>query len=155
MWEMSGSLPQRAAQRTRPTLNLTRVHIHYVLNVPSSPTHPPAACPETDANLKAELILSDLMTDALLRTPTVKPLCSGHDAGLLFENAATTQPPHLVGGSHATCFGRPLWLSLLFWLVQITASLLSLGCMRQFHWSPTSSEGRGGSIAENFRHSCF
>lgn len=49
---------------TVDTLKL-KAQIHYILNVSSSATHPPAKCPKTAANLKAGLIISDLVTDAL------------------------------------------------------------------------------------------
>lgn len=48
-----------------------------------SATHPAAKCPKTAANLKVGLIISDLVTDALVWTPTEKSLCSGHNAGVL------------------------------------------------------------------------
>ena len=108
------------------TLKLTS-SIHYTLNVSSSPTHPPAKCSKTAANLKAELIISDFVTDALRLDSNWKSL-SVPGMMLVFycTDFTTAMQCYLVGGLLAMCLGKPLWLSLVFWLSQLAVPLSGL-----------------------------
>lgn len=95
--------------------------------IPNSQIHPPAKCPKTAANLKAELIISDSVTDALRLASNRKSL-SVPGTTLVFYSAdfTTTMQCYLVGGLLATCLGKPLWLSLVFWLPQPAVPLAGL-----------------------------
>lgn len=82
--------------------------IHGLFSISSSSTLLPALCPKTAANLKAQLIIRDEMTDALCLVSNWKSLCI-LGTRLVSSKEVTAQAAScLVGGLLATCLGTPL-----------------------------------------------